>query len=124
MNEIVILINCYLNLKYDYKEYNKENLYDVFTIFFDEVFELTDIVNEIDYKINIKSEEGYSYISNTVNMIFNKEEELLNEIADVLLTTARLIKEFKLEEPLTEMLEYKLHRQITREEKLKNERLK
>ena len=124
MNEIVILINCYLNLKYDYKEYNKENLYDVFTIFFDEVFELTDIVNEIDYKINIKSQEGYSYISNTVNMIFNKEEELLNEIADVLLTTARLIKEFKLEEPLTEMLEYKLHRQITREEKLKNERLK
>ena len=124
MNEIFNFINCYLKLKDDYKEYNKENLYDVFTIFFNEVFELTDIVNEIDYKINIKSEEDYSYISNTVNMIFNKEEELLNEIADVILTTARLIKEFKLIEPLTEMLEYKYHRQLTREEKLKNERLK
>ena len=124
MNNIISLIKCYLELKDDYKEYNKENLYDVFTIFFDEVFELTDIVNEIDYKINIKSEEDYSYISNTVNMIFNKEEELLNEIADVLLTTARLIKEFKLEEPLTEMLEYKVNRQIIREEKNKNERFK
>ena len=57
-----------------------------------------------------------------------EEEELLNEIADVLFTTARLIKEFKLEEPLIEMMEYKYHRQLVRELKRfknnKNELLK
>ena len=57
-------------------------------------------------------------------MVLEEEENLVNEIADVILTTARLIKEFKLEEPLTEMMEYKYHRQCIREEKKKNEGLK
>lgn len=125
MNEIINFINCYLKLKDDSKEYNKENLYDVFTIFANEVFEIDDIVSKIDYKIDrLIEEDCNSPINITVNEINLYEEELLNEIADVLLTTARLIKEFKLVEPLTEMLEYKYHRQLTREEKIKNELLK
>ena len=115
MNEIISYIDCYLKLKEDYKDYNKENLYDIFTIFSNEVFELTDIVSEIDYKINSKIEEDYSDVFTTINMLDEKEENLLNEIADVLLTTARLIKTFNLEEPLIEMMEYKYHRQLVRE---------
>lgn len=115
MNEIINFINCYLKLKDDYKEYHKENLYDVFTIFTNEVYELDEIVSQIDYMINVPVGE-YTHPSNiTVNEINMNEEQLLNEIADVILTTARLIKEFKLEEPLTEMLEYKYERQVSRE---------
>lgn len=117
---IMSLLEDYIKLKDDYKEYNKENLYDIFTIFSNEVFELTDIVSEIDYKINSKIEEDYSDVFSTINMLDEKEENLLNEIADVLLTTARLIKTFNLEEPLIEMIGYKYYRQAIREEKIKN----
>lgn len=117
---IMSLLEDYIKLKDDYKEYNKENLYDIFTIFSNEVFELTDIVSEIDYKINSKIEEDYSDVFTTINMLDEKEENLLNEIADVLLTTARLIKTFNLEEPLIEMIGYKYYRQAIREEKIKN----
>ena len=122
MNEIMCFIDCYLKLKDDYKEYNKENLYNIFTIFSNEVFELNDIVSEIDYKINSKIEEDYSDVFNTINMLDENEENLVNEIADVIFTCSRLIKEFKLENPLIEMMEYKYHRQLIREEKRKNER--
>ena len=118
---IMSLLEDYIKLKDDYKEYNKENLYDIFTIFSNEVFELTDIVSEIDYKINSKIEEDYSDVFTTINMLDEKEENLLNEIADVLLTTARLIKTFNLEEPLIEMIGYKYYRQFIREEKIKNQ---
>ena len=121
---IMTLLEDYIKLKDDYKEYNKENLYDVFTIFSNEVFELDNIVSKVDYKINRLVEECNPPVNITVNEINLYEEELLNEIADVLLTTARLIKEFKLVEPLSEMIEYKYHRQLTREEKIKNELLK
>ena len=120
MNEIINFINCYLKLKDDYKEYNKENLYDVFTIFANEVFELDDIVSSLDYYINSLIEEGNAPVSTTIAKINILEENLLNEIADVLFTTVRLIKEFKLEEPLSEMMEYKYHRQLVREENKKN----
>lgn len=120
MNEIFNFINCYLKLKDDYKEYNKENLYDVFTIFANEVFEIDDIVSKIDYKIDRAINGGIPPVDSTIIELNLFEEELLNEIADVLLTTARLIKEFKLEEPLAEMMEYKYHRQLVREEKKKN----
>lgn len=122
MNEIMSLINNYLKLKDDYKKFNKENLYDVFTLFSNEVFELTDIVSEMDYKINILTDECILPNNPTKALMEEKEENLLNEIADVLLTTARLIKEFNLTEPLIEMMEYKYHRQCNREEKKKNGR--
>ena len=115
MNEIFGLIQCYLKLKDDYKEYNKENLYDVFTIFANEVFEIDDIVSKIDYKINRGIDDDIPPVDSTIAELIIYEEQLLNEIADVLLTTARLIKEFKLEEPLSEMMEYKYHRQLVRE---------
>lgn len=125
MDNIIYIIKEYLGMKEHYKEYNKENLYNIFTIFGNEVFEMDNIVSEIDYKINRKiEEEECPEVFTTKVMIVEKEEELLNEIADLLLTTARLIKEFKLVEPLTEMIEYKYHRQLTREEKIKNELLK
>ena len=115
MNEIINFINCYLKLKDDYKEFNKENLYDVFTIFANEVFELDYIVSKMDYKINMSIEGFTPPVNITVNEMNFEEEELLNEIADVLLTTARLIKTFKLEEALNEMIEYKYERQVGRE---------
>ena len=123
MDNIIYYIKEYLGMKEHYKEYNKENLYDVFNIFVNEVFELNDIVSEIDYKIISVIEENIiptDTIKPTKYIMEQREEELLNEIADVLLTTARLIKEFKLEEPLAEMIEYKYHRQVIREEKKKN----
>ena len=121
---IMSLLEDYIKLKEDYKEYNKENLFNVFNIFTDEVYELKNIVSEIDGDNFISIIDGGSPVDTIISKINIYEEELLNEIADVILTTARLIKEFKLVEPLTEMIEYKYHRQLTREEKIKNELLK
>ena len=121
---IMSLLEDYIKLKDDYKEYNEENEFDVYYIFESEVGELNDIVKSIMTKIDKKVLNGYSEVGATKETVIEQEEELLNEIADVLLTTARLIKEFKLVEPLTEMIEYKYHRQLTREEKIKNELLK
>ena len=115
MNEIWNFITCYLKLKDDYKEYDKENLFNVFNIFTDEVYELKNIVSEIDGDNFISIIDGGSPVDSIISKINIYEEELLNEIADVLFTTARLIKEFKLEEPLSEMMEYKYHRQLVRE---------
>ena len=117
---IMSLLEDYIKLKDDYKEYNKENLFDVFVIFNNEINELADISSFINLEINSMKNEGYSYISSTKKKITEQEEELLNEIADVLLTTARLIKTFNLEEPLIEMIGYKYYRQAIREEKIKN----
>ena len=120
MDNIIYYIKEYLCMKEHYKQFNKENLFDVFNIFESEVFELNDIVRYIEYKNDIKICNGCTNVDSIVMDIYEKEEQLLNEIADVLLTTARLIKEFKLEEPLTEMMEYKYHRQLVREENIKN----
>lgn len=117
---IMSLLEDYIKLKEDYKEYNKENLYDVFNLFQAELFELCDVVYDVDKKIDKIRLQGYTDGNEIMEIIEENEENLVNEIADVLLTTARLIKTFKLEEPLIEMMEYKLHRQTIREEKIKN----
>lgn len=117
---IMSLLEDYIKLKEDYKECNKENLFDIFSIFESEVFELNDIVCDISSKINKLMMHDFPEVYSTKKLINMKEEELLNEIADVLLTTARLIKEFNLEEPLIEMIGYKYYRQAIREEKIKN----
>lgn len=124
MENIIYFIKEYLAMKEHFKEYNKENLFDVYYIFENEVGELNDIISIITTKIDKMVLRGYEEEESTVTMVIEEEENLVNEIADVLLTTARLIKEFKLEEPLTEMMEYKYHRQMVREENNKNERLK
>lgn len=121
MDNINNLIKEYIGIKEYFKDYHKENLFDVFTIFADEVYELYDVVGDIEYKTESMIEKGFSPIPIIDNIINDNEEKLLNEIADVLLTTARLIKEFKLEEPLEEMMSFKYHRQLLREEKNKNE---
>lgn len=117
---IMSLLEDYIKLKYDYKEYNKEDLFDIFSIFESEVFELKDIVCDISSKINKLIIHDFPEVYSTKKLINMKEEELLNEIADVLLTTARLIKTFNLEDPLIEMIGYKYYRQFIREEKIKN----
>ena len=91
-----------------------------FSIFESEVFELKDIVCDISSKINKLIIHDFPEVYSTKKLINMKEEELLNEITDVLLTTARLIKTFNLEEPLIEMIGYKYYRQFIREEKIKN----
>ena len=117
---IMSLLEDYIKLKDDYKEYNKEDLFDIFSIFESEVFELKDIVCDISSKINKLIIHDFPEVYSTKKLINMKEEDLLNEIADVLLTTARLIKTFNLEEPLIEMIGYKYYRQAIREEKIKN----
>lgn len=120
---IMSLLEDYIKLKEDYKEYNKENLYDVFEIFSNELFELSEIAYKIDKDLdNIIRYEFRCIDDNDVKETINEsEEKLINEIADVLLTTARLIKTFNLEEPLIEMMEYKYERQVGRElKRIKN----
>ena len=125
---IMSLLEDYIKLKEDYKEYNKEDLFDIFSIFESEVFELNDIVCDISSKINKLMMHDFPEVYSTKKLINMYEEELLNEIADVLLTTVRLIKTFNLEEPLIEMIGYKYERQKSRELKRfknnKNELLK
>ena len=125
---IVSIIDNYLTLKDNYKEYHQENLYDVFTIFINEVCEINDISCKIEKTMdNIE----LSFLNNNnfcKDIMDCYEEELINEIADVLLTTARLIHEFGLYDALEEMIEYKYERQKSRELKRfknnKNELLK
>lgn len=125
---IMSLLEDYIKLKEDYKEYNKEDLFDIFSIFESEVFELNDIVCDISSKINKLMMHDFPEVYSTKKLINMKEEELINEIADVILTTARLIHEFNLQEALSEMIEYKYERQKSRELKRfknnKNELLK
>ncbi len=113
---IMTLLKDYIKLKDDYKEYNEENEFDVYYIFESEVGELNDIVESIMTKIDKKVLNGYSEVGATKETVIEQEENLLNEIADVLLTTARLIKTFNLEGPLIEMIGYKYYRQAIREE--------
>ena len=124
MENIIYLIKEYLAMKVHFKEYNKENLFDVYYIFENEVGELNDIISVITTKINKMVLRGYEEEESTVAMVLEEEENLVNEIADVIFTCARLIKEFKLEEPLIEMMAFKYHRQLIREENNKNEGLK
>lgn len=124
LTETMDIIKSYLTLKEDYKDYHKENLSDVFFLFANEVYELYDVVSAMDYKIDSLIEEYDLPNKFTKHTVLDYEECLLNELADVILTGARLIKEFKLEKPLIEMIEYKYYRQLIREENNKNEQLR
>ena len=124
MNEIMCFIDCYLKLKEDFKEYNKENLFDVYYLFENEVAELNEIVRLITNKIHKMVLKEYKEEEIVVETILEDEENLVNEIVDVIFTCTRLIKEFNLQEPLIEMMEYKYHRQLIREVNKKNEGLK
>ena len=124
MNEIMCFIDCYLKLKEDFKEYNKENLFDVYYLFENEVAELNEIVRLITNKIHKMVLKEYKEEEIVVETILEDEENLVNEIVDVIFTCTRLIKEFNLQEPLIEMMEYKYHRQLIREVNNKNEGLK
>ena len=112
---IMSLLEDYIKLKEDYKEYNKEDLFDIFSIFESEVFELNDIVCDISSKINKLMMHDFPEVYSTKKLINMKEEELINEIADVLLTCVRLIHEFGLYDALEEMIQYKYERQKSRE---------
>lgn len=110
IKEIINNVNNYLTLKKECMDRKLESLYDVITIFRGEVQELEDVCYNIEMKIDVPESDN-----NCKEVIGFYEEPLLNEIADVLLTTARLIKTFNLEEPLIEMIEYKYERQKSRE---------
>lgn len=109
-NEIKNIINNYLDLKKECMDRKLESLYDVITIFRGEVQELEDVCYNIEMKIDAPESDN-----NCKEVIGFYEETLLNEIADVILTTARLIHEFNLQEALNEMIEYKYERQVGRE---------
>lgn len=112
IKEIINNVNNYLTLKKECMDRKLESLYDVITIFRGEVQELEDVCYNIEIKLDVPESDN-----NCKEVIGFYEEPLLNEIADVILTTARLIHEFKLQEALSEMIEYKYERQVGREEK-------
>lgn len=108
--EIKNIVNNYLCLKKECMDRGIEDLYDVITIYMNEVSEL----NDINFHIEMSVDEDANN-TNCKNIISFFEEKLLDEIADVLLTASRLIQEFELEEAFTEMLQYKYERQVGRE---------
>ena len=122
-NKIKNIINNYLTLKKECMDMKLESLYDVITIFRGEVQELEDVCYNIEMKIDVPESDN-----KCKEVIGFYEEPLLNEITDVILTSARLIQEFNLQEALSEMIEYKYERQKSRELKrfknVENELLK
>lgn len=110
IKEIINNVNNYLTLKKECMDRKLESLYDVITIFRGEVQELEDVCYNIEIKIDVPESDN-----NCKDVIGCYEEDLLNEIADVILTSARLISEFNLQEALSEMIEYKYERQVGRE---------
>lgn len=107
----------YLDLKRECIDKQYENLYDVITIFINEVYELNDIICSLEKSLNKFDLTELIENKCSKSIINTYEECLVNEIADVLLTSARLIYEFNLQEALSEMIEYKYERQVGREEK-------
>ena len=106
----------YLDLKRECIDKQYENLNDVLTIFTQEVRELNEVTNDLCDFIDIGKQQTKFTENQIAKEIINTyEENLVNELADVLLTASRLIQEFELEEPLAEMIEYKYERQKSRE---------
>ena len=110
IKNIIKNVNNYLTLKKECMDKKLESLYDVITIFRGEVQELEDVCYNIEMKIDVPGSDN-----NCKEVIGFYEEPLLNEIVDVILTTARLIHDFNLQEALSEMIEYKYERQKSRE---------
>lgn len=129
VKEIINNVSKYLDLKRECIEKQYENLYDVVDLFVSEVIELKNVVIDLCSFIDAgKRQTNLTDNQISLEVIKHEEENLVNEIADVLLTTVRLIKEFNLEEALAEMVQYKYERQVGRELKrfknVKNELLK
>lgn len=127
-NIIKNVIN-YLDLKRECIDNHYENLCDVIRIFSQEVGELNEVTNDLCAFIDIGKQQTKFTENQIAKEIINTyEEHLVNELADVILTSARLIYEFNLQEALSEMIEYKYERQVGRELKriknVKNELLK
>lgn len=114
-NEIKNTVINYLCLKKECMDMGFENKLDVFDLFMNEVTELEDIVQDVNISIANLLETDLTNNQVSEKAINFHEELLLNEIADVLLTGVRLIQEFELEEPFSEMLQYKYERQVGRE---------
>ena len=114
-NEIKNTVINYLCLKKECMDRGFENKLDVFDLFMNEVIELNEIVKDVNISIANKLESDLTDNQIVEESINFHEEILLNEIVDVLLTASRLIQEFELEEPLSEMIEYKFERQVGRE---------
>ena len=122
MNKNIIdIINNYIYLKKECIYAGYENLYDVITIFINEVCELNDISCKIEKtmdNIELSCLNNNNFCKDLMDCY---EEELINEIADVLLTCGRLIHEFGLYDAIEEMIEYKYERQKSRElKRIKN----
>ena len=128
IKNIIKNVMNYLELKKECIDKQYENLYDVITLFINEVYELNDIICSLEKSLNKFDLAELIENKCSKSIINTYEEYLVNEITDVLLTSARLIYEFNLQEPLSEMIEYKYERQKSRELKrfknVKNELLK
>ena len=128
IKNIIKNVMNYLELKKECIDKQYENLYDVITLFINEVYELNDIICSLEKSLNKFDLTELIENKCSKSIINTYEEYLVNEITDVLLTSARLIYEFNLQEPLSEMIEYKYERQKSRELKrfknVKNELLK
>ena len=128
IKEIINNVNNYLELKKECIDKQYENLYDVITLFINEVYELNDIICSLEKSLNKFDITELIENKCSKSIINTYEEYLVNEIADVILTSARLIYEFNLQEALSEMIEYKYERQKSRELKrfknVENELLK
>ena len=119
----------YLELKRECIDKHYENLWDVIRIFTQEVGELKNVSIDLCTFIDAgKQQTNLTDNQIALEVIRHEEENLLNELADVLLTASRLVYEFNLQEALSEMIEYKYERQKSRElkrfENTKNELLK
>lgn len=112
---IVKTVNNYLCLKKDCIDLGFENKLDVFDLFMNEVMELDEVVKNINISIANILDMDLTDDQVAEEVITFHEENLLNELADVLLTGARIIQEFNLEEPFAEMVQYKYERQVSRE---------
>lgn len=128
-DDIINNLFKYLELKKECIEKQYENLYDVVDLFASEVIELKNVVIDLCSFIDAgKRQTNLNDNKISLEVIKHEEENLVNEIADVLLTSVRLIYEFNLQEALSEMIEYKYERQVGRELKriknVKNELLK
>ena len=128
IKNIIKNVMNYLELKKECIDKQYENLYDVITLFINEVYELNDIICSLEKSLNKFDLTELIENKCSKSIINTYEEYLVNEITDVLLTSARLIYEFNLQEPLSEMIEYKYERQKSRELKsfknVKNELFK
>ncbi len=122
VNEIKNLVLNYLCLKKECVDRGFEGLYDVLQIFINEVYEMNEVCTGLEKIIN-DGEEKNNYSEDEVckEVISFYEEFIVNELADLLLTSSRLIQQFELEEPFAEMLQYKYERQKSRElKRIKN----